>query len=78
MKEVVIKPARETLYDLEQLGRVKDAIWEAAQRQSERLHRLKLMDEADELLARIARHLEAFDQQRYFPAWTSTKCTSDR
>ena len=73
MKEVVIKPARETLYDLEQLGRVKDAIWEAAQRQSERLHRLKLMDEADELLARIARHLEAFDQQRYFPGMDQYK-----
>ena len=31
------------------------------------------MDEADELLARIARHLEAFDQQRYFPGMDQYK-----
>ena len=73
LEEVVIKPARETLYDLGKLGQIKDAIWEAAQRQSERLHRLKLMDEADELLARTARHLEAFDQQRYFPGMDQYK-----
>ena len=71
--EVVIKPARETLYDLDSLDRIKEAIWQAAQQQSERLHRLKLMEEADELLARTARHLEAFDQQRYFPGMNQYK-----
>ncbi|HPT82886.1 MAG TPA: transcription-repair coupling factor [Limnochordia bacterium] len=73
LQEVVIKPARETLYDLQQLERIKEAIWEAAQRQSERLHRLKLTEEADELLERTARHLEAFEQQRYFPGMDQYK-----
>ncbi|MGI6692779.1 MAG: transcription-repair coupling factor [Limnochordia bacterium] len=73
VQEVVIKPARETLYDLENLDRIKETIWEAAQRQSERLHRLKLVEEADELLARTARHLEAFEQQRYFPGMDQYK-----
>lgn len=65
--QVTLKAARETLYDLEELEAIKEAIWQATQVQSERLHKLKLEEEADDLLAQAARHLEAFDQQRYFP-----------
>ncbi len=60
--------ARETLYEFEALEQIKEDIWEAAQAQSERLHRLMRPEEGgDQLLAVVARHLEAFDERGYFP-----------
>ena len=73
LTEVTIGAARETLYNFDDLDRIKERIWEAAQNQSERLYRLKLMEEADALLEQTARHLEAFDQQRYFPGMDQYK-----
>ncbi len=67
IKEVTIGPARETLYDFSNLDQIKQEIWLAAQGQSERLHRLGLAQEADDLLAQVARHLEQFEEQGYFP-----------
>ena len=64
--EVTIKAARETLYDPGQLEEIKEAIWAEVLIQSERLYKLNLAQEADDLLAQAARHLEAFDQQGYF------------
>lgn len=71
--EVTITAARETLYDLDDLENIKEEIWKAAQAQSERLHRVDLAEEADNLLAQVARHLEAFDQQRFFPGMNQYK-----
>ena len=65
--QVTIRAARETLYDLDDLPHIKESIWRGGQIQSERLYKLGLAQEADDLLAQIARHLEAFDEQRYFP-----------
>ncbi|HHY14563.1 MAG TPA: transcription-repair coupling factor [Firmicutes bacterium] len=65
--EAVIGAARETLYEFEALEQIKEDIWEAAQAQSERLHRLMRPEEGDQLLAVVARHLEAFDERGYFP-----------
>ena len=65
--EVRIRAARETLYDPDDLEAIKEAIWKEVQIQSERLYKLNLAKEADDLLAQGARHLEAFDQQGYFP-----------
>ncbi len=67
IQEVKIKAARETLYEPKDLERIKEAIWAEVQVQSERLYKLNLAKEADDLLAQGARHLEAFDQQGYFP-----------
>lgn len=65
--DVTITTARETLYDFTQLNQIKAAIWQGVKNQSDRLHKLGLSQEADHLLARVARHLEAFDEQSYFP-----------
>ena len=65
--EVTIKAAREALYDPEDREAIKEAIWSEYGIQSERLYKLNLAQEADELLAQGARHLEAFDEQGYFP-----------
>ena len=54
------------LYDPDDLEAIKEAIWKEVQIQSERLYKLNLAKEADDLLAQGARHLEAFDQQGYF------------
>ena len=67
IQEVKIKAARETLYDPADLEEIREAIWAEVQIQSERLYKLQLAQEADDLLAQGARHLEAFDQQGYFP-----------
>lgn len=66
INEVIIGPARETLYDFSQLPEIKEEIWRATQAQGERLHRLGLAQEADDLLAQVARHLEQFEEQGYF------------
>lgn len=65
--KAVISAARETIYDPKILPALKDEIWGAAQKQGVRLHGLGLSQEADELLALIARHLERFEEQGYFP-----------
>jgi len=65
--EVTVRAARETLYDPDKLEQIKESIWAEVQIQSERLYKLNLAQEADDLLAQGARHLEAFDQQGYFP-----------
>jgi len=73
IQEVTIKAARETLYDPAQLEAIKEAIWAEVEVQSERLYKLNLAQEADDLLAQGARHLEAFDEQRYFPGMDQYK-----
>lgn len=73
VQEVTLKAARETIYDPGDLGSIKEAIWQAVLKQSERLHKLDLAQEADDLLAQGARHLEAFDQQGYFPGMNQYK-----
>ena len=73
IQEVTIKAARETLYDPNNLEQIKDSIWREVQIQSERLYKLNLAQEADDLLAQGARHLEAFDQQGYFPGMDQYK-----
>lgn len=65
--EVVIGPARETLYEFAALEQIREEIWAAAQAQGERLHRLMRSEEADQLQAQVARHLEAFEERGYFP-----------
>ena len=67
IQEVRIKAAREALYDPADLETIKEAIWAEVEVQSERLYKLNLAQEADDLLAQGARHLEAFDEQGYFP-----------
>jgi len=73
IQEVVIGPARETLYDAAELEQIKEAIWEAAQVQGERLHRLMRVEEADHLQAQVARHLEAFEERGHFPGMEQYK-----
>lgn len=73
IREVTIKAVRETIYDLDNLEEIKDSIWKAAQVQSERLHKLELAEEADALLSQVARHLEAFDEARFFPGMNQYK-----
>ena len=73
VQEVTLKAARETIYDPGDLGSIKEAIWQAVLKQGERLHKLDLAQEADDLLAQGARHLEAFDQQGYFPGMNQYK-----
>ncbi|HBG02730.1 MAG TPA: hypothetical protein DDW87_14390, partial [Firmicutes bacterium] len=73
IQEVTLKAARETLYAPGDLERIKEEIWQAVQMQSERLYKLDLTQEADDLLAQAARHLEAFDQQAYFPGMNQYK-----
>ena len=67
IEKVTIGAARETIYNFTELEGIKEAIWKAAKAQGERLYRLNLDQEADNLLAQVARHLEAFDEQGYFP-----------
>lgn len=71
--KVTITAARETLYDVGELDTIKESIWQDIQVQSERLYKLDLAQEADDLLAQGARHLEAFDEQFYFPGMNQYK-----
>lgn len=71
--EVVIKPAREVIYRWEEFPQIREAIWEAAKAQSSKLYGLRKRAEADRLLEQVARHLEAFEQQRYFPGMDQYK-----
>ncbi|HHU62228.1 MAG TPA: transcription-repair coupling factor [Natronincola sp.] len=71
--DIRIGSARETLYDLADLEKIKEAIWRDAKSQSERLHRVGLGQEADDLLARISAHFEAFDERGYFPGMDQYK-----
>ena len=66
ISEVVIGPARETLYSSERLTEITEQIWASAKKQAQKLHGLGQRQEADDLLARIARHIEQFEEQRYF------------
>ncbi|NLM53835.1 MAG: transcription-repair coupling factor [Firmicutes bacterium] len=71
--EVVIKPARELVYNWEDFPRIREAIWEAAKAQSQKLYSLRRRAEADRLLEQVARHLEAFEEYRYFPGMDQYK-----
>lgn len=73
IEEVVIKPAREVVYPWEKFPRIKEAIWQSAKAQSQKLHGLGRREEADRLLEQVARHLEAFEEQRYFPGMDQYK-----
>lgn len=73
IQETVIGPAREIIYDPERLPQIREAIWQAAKAQEQRLHGLGRRSEADSLLERVARHLESFEEQRYFPGMDQYK-----
>ena len=73
IEEVAIVPAREVVYCWDQFPRIKEAVWEAAKAQSQKLYGLRRRAEADRLLEQVARHLEAFEEQRYFPGMNQYK-----
>lgn len=66
-EEFIIYPARELIYPKFDLEQVASTIWQEGKTQAAKLEKLGKNQEADNLLARLAAHLELLEETKHFP-----------
>ena len=64
---ITIAPAIERLYEFTNLEEVRNQIWADAKLQSQQLAKLEQEQAADDLLAKVAHHLELMEDNVHFP-----------